>query len=326
MGERIQADGIMIGQIYDEQAPQVVRLEKKAAKPKPECEDAGYTLIDATRGLFIGVVTDGISSYKYDPEKNYSPGARASRSVAKTLGEELTAIAKEKSDKGIEITKDDFKKAFQLANKVVRIVNEQEEYQTPEGKTTSLWELPDYYEHDLAGAVAAAVIQQGNTLYYGFIGDCRILILSSDGEVKWQSLTEETNKIHQAQQNFASLRRNLPPKEDLVYQTAWINYVRTVHTQFRNNPAAERMKNGHATYGVLNGQPEALDDSYLITGVIEYASEDHIVLCSDGLEPYIDNEEFKKLLISGDREKIEYFLDTHMETDTVKDDKLLIVY
>ena len=168
-------------------------------------------------------------------------------------------------------------------------------------------------------------VKQGGVIKYAFIGDCRMLVLSQEAEIDWQSLTESTDRVSQAQAAFAPLRKNLPAKDDPTYEDQRRQYIRTVHTQFRNNPDAEDGPNPHPTYGVLTGQPEAVDERYIYTGEIVLSTGKTLVLSSDGLEPFMAQNDFREILVRGDSQEVEHYINAHPEIDTANDDKTLLV-
>ncbi len=173
---------------------QLLIIEKRSPKPeKPESEDATF----ARNGVLV--VADGVSRNFYDKDKDYSPAAKAAKIAVEMIGATLqTANAKG------HLTREDFTLAFSRANQAVRTINENETYTGIDGTTTTLAKSPDFYKRDLAGAVASAMVREGNTASYGFIGDCQIIKLSHDGEIIWSALTPETNKVSQAKDVFNS--------------------------------------------------------------------------------------------------------------------------
>jgi serine/threonine protein phosphatase PrpC len=285
-------------------------VERRSPKPtKPESEDATFA-----RGSVL-VVADGVSRNFYDKDVPSSPAAKASRSVTQVLGSVLQSAPQDEP-----ITREMFQRAFTLANESVQTVNANEEYDI-DGTKTTLWENPDFFKRDLAGAVASAVVRRGNKVDYGFIGDCRIFALSPTGQVVWEALTPQTNKVSQAKEVFDSPSvKQLPPKDDPNYPSDRIKYIQRVHQEYRNNPSAD-----HPTYGVLTGQPEAVDDQYLVTGSFECEPDTVIVLSSDGLDNYFSEEEFRNLVAHGTQEEIADFIDNHPEIDKQLDDKALLI-
>lgn len=211
-------------------------VAQKAPTLKPVIEDAGFASYDFKNDLFVDVVADGVTRHYY-PKSNYSPAAIAARVVANTVGSKLLEV-------GAAISREGFIETLQYANNLVAQINKEEVYESEEG-TTTLWEAPDYFEHDLAGTVSSAVVRQGKTLRFGFIGDCNILILDSSGEVKWKALTDITNRVHQSKQTSIKLR-NLPEIDNPEYPSAYRNYRIKVHSEVRNNPQAQ-----HPTYLII---------------------------------------------------------------------------
>lgn len=239
-----------------------------------------------------------------------------------SLGRSLSTILNDTNDTSC---RDLFQKAYSEANKEGMLVNTGETFQEG-GEITSLWESTDYMHRVLAGTVAIAAIKRGSKVDFGFIGNCRMVVVSRDGQIVWRSLTENTNKVAQAQQAFSHLRKALPAKDHPDYQIAYEKYIREVHTQFRNNPSASSAESPHASYGVLTGQQEAVNEQYLFTGTIELEEGHSLLLYTDGMDPYIEDPEFLKMLYnSPPQEQIKAYIDDHREQDTLNDDKTLIL-
>lgn len=186
--------------------------------------------------------------------------------------------------------------AFQQANQAVRRLNEEE----------GLWGEGNhnYLDHDLAGTCAAALVRGDNEFHFGYVGDCRIVHLSPDG-----ALFITPDQVTEARAEF--------PKEGTREERAV-----TIRKERRNNPT-----DLHRTYGVLTGEEAALDPVYLKTGRLKCKPGDVIAVCSDGVAPFIENDElFRQLLLSGDENTIRQHVTNPDSPHQNKDEKTLILY
>jgi len=175
----------------------------------------------------------------------------------------------------------------------------------------------------LAGAVAAVCVLRNNSLHYAFNGDCQIVHLPYKGEI-WKAVTPATDRVARSRSVFVHHKENLPEPESGDYEEAWKNYIRLVHNDYRNNPHAELMNSTHVTYSVLNGQSSAVHDIYINSGEQKLASGDIFLLCSDGLNSYINDLGFVSILKSGEIDTLSTYVDNHPKIDKENDDKVCI--
>ncbi|CAN5132639.1 hypothetical protein BH09PAT2_BH09PAT2_04630 [soil metagenome] len=170
--------------------------------------------------------------------------------------------------------------AFKFANKAVKELNEEQ----------GLWGKGNnnYLDRDLAGACLACLVKKNRKFYYGYIGDCRVAHLSSD-----EKLDIVPDQVLEAQIEF--------PKQGAI-----VERVITIRRERRNNPSTP-----HKTYGVLTGEDAALYPKYLKFGSYECRPGDVVLVCSDGVGSFVENDKvFSQLLLTGTREKIwEYVAD-----------------
>lgn len=126
-------------------------------------------------------------------------------------------------------------------------------------------ETTDYLENDFASCVGVLGVLMGSTLHYGYIGDCGLMVF--DKNLLPVLLT----------QNDLTTLEQLREMWDFVSEEDRKLFWRTT---VRNRPEAR-----HLTYGVLNGEEEAL--SYVKTGAVNLEPGDTAVLFSDGILSYL---------------------------------------
>jgi serine/threonine protein phosphatase PrpC len=219
------------------------------------------------------------------------PGASPARSAAiraaESIGENLHGSAC--SEAGIQ-------EAFRRANQDVRLLN-QEEGLWAEGQH-------NYLDKDLAGTCAACIMRSPKEFFYGYVGDCRVARISADG-----NLFITPDQVLAARSDF--------PKEGTREERAVI-----IRKQRRNNPS-----DPHKTYGVLTGEDTALDPKYLHTGHLPYQPGDILIVCSDGVAPFIEkDEQFRQLLVTGSREEIQQYVANPDSPYQNTDEKTLLLH
>lgn len=188
------------------------------------------------------------------------------------------------------------KEAFLLANQAVKELN----------KDTGLWGdgNNDYLDRDLAGTCLACMTREKNLFRYGYVGDCRVAHISSTG-----NLFITPDQVTEARAQF--------PKEGERDVRAV-----TIRKERRNNP--ESM---YKTYGVLTGEDSALDPNYLKLGSFTAEPGDAVMVCSDGIAPFIEqDEEFRQLLLHGNEEAIRSHVDNPDSPYQNTDEKTLVLY
>lgn len=190
----------------------------------------------------------------------------------------------------------DIKEAFQLANNAVKELNKEE----------GLWGEGnnDYLDRDLAGTCLACIVQRKGKFSYGYVGDCRIAHLSSGGD-----LFITPNQVLEAKVEFPQRRER---NEQVV----------AIRKERRNNPS-----DSHKTYGVLTGEDAALDPLYLKFGSFECRPGDVVVVCSDGVAPFVEKDkQFSQLLLNGSREEIQMHVANLKSAYQNTDEKTLILF
>jgi serine/threonine protein phosphatase PrpC len=148
---------------------------------------------------------------------------------------------------------EDVTAAFVGANRAVGVANDRH----------GVWDSLDYGEHDLWGAVATAVLVQGNVARWGHIGDCALFHLPVEGGL----VVVTPDQVSAATAHMARL-----PAAELAAVGGRERYARQ---RLRNHPAVPQ------SYGVLTGERGA--EHYILTGEFRIRPGDRLALCSDGL-------------------------------------------
>lgn len=185
--------------------------------------------------------------------------------------------------------------AFKQANKAVKALNEEE----------GLWGEGNnnYLDRDLAGTCLACMVQRKGEFSYGYVGDSRIAHLTSRGNL------------------FITPDQVLESKAEFP-QGKHTEQVVTIRKERRNNPS-----DSHKTYGVLTGEDAALDPTYLKRGSYKCKSGDVVLVCSDGLAPFVEKDkQFTQLLLNGSNEKIQAHVADPNSLYQNNDEKTLILY
>jgi hypothetical protein len=268
-----------------EQMPSVLAFEWESHIPYKK-EREDALFTDESRSVLV--VTDGVTRLQNEQGKYPypSPAHQAAQVAAVAIGKSLTHRE--------QINESAIQEALVEGNQAVKQLNEQ----------LGLWENHDYLVRDFAGTVAACSVERDGEILYGYIGDCGVAHLSADGEVLWHSDDDVTTD-----------RPSFPKIEEVVKNERFVR----VRRDFRNNPSAS-----HPTFGVLTGEETAL--SYIKTGHRQFAPEDTLVVFSDGAAPFVlEDIEFRRLLMAGNREVIQRYVDERSSPQNHADEKTLIL-
>lgn len=130
----------------------------------------------------------------------------------------------------------------------------------------------------LPGTVGVMAIFKGDCLHYAYIGDSNCIVLSG-GNAEYFTVPQ-TAEVHRRSKEFTALE---------------------IRTKICNN--AEHP----CGYGVWNGQKES--ESFLRTGTVKLKAGDKVLICSDGIDPFLSTVSAKDLCHMGGEEIIEAAMD-----------------
>lgn len=136
-------------------------------------------------------------------------------------------------------------------------------------------ETVDYFEKDYFGCVGVMGVLLDNTLHYGYIGDCGLLVFDKDLNPVFLSSNNELGPLEMF-------------REGMVFTGAKERSI-FVRRNLRNHPHSRAM-----TYGALTGEEGALP--YVRTGSISLELQDTAILFSDGILPFIFDVQFRAVL------------------------------
>lgn len=244
-------------------------------------ESEDYVVWNDNCGYWI--VADGVTRDVYT-QKGYSLAYEAAKRAANAMAGELTVNNSEQT----------IKKVFQIANNAVKELNKME----------GLWGEGNnnYLDRDLAGTCLACLVRIGGSFFYGYVGDCRIAHLSSNGNL------------------FIVPDQVMAAKAEFPMEVGKVERAVIIREERRNNPS-----DPHKTYGVLTGEDAALDLKYLKFGSFECKSGDVVVVCSDGVAPFVEKDkQFPQLLLNGSREEIQTHVANLKSAYQNTDEKTLI--
>lgn len=219
-------------------------------RPLPK-EDA--SLVDEKEGIVL--VADGVSrTVEVSAYPRPSPALVAAQRLLEKTAEELRQRAETPRDMAL---------ACYLGNRAVREVNQE----------LGFWASPDYWTKDLAGAVFAGLVLSPPHFLWGYLADCGLARIRSDGQLLWSTPDD-----------LAPVARAFPPKT-----LAPRERITRIRREYRNRPGSR-----HPTYGVFTGEEAAL--KYLRTGVEELGPDEFLAVFTDGGRPLIDDPEIRLLL------------------------------
>jgi len=212
-------------------------------------------------GLFA--VADGVTRFVPQGKEypNPSPASTVSEIFCLEAATQLTTARSEKM----------IREVFGNANELICRFNE------GNGITK---ETTDYLENDFAGCVGVLGALTGNTLYYGYIGDCGLLVCDSS---TLAPIFITGNDLDMLEDFRDALHMFIAPRESKEARMLYWN-------QFLRNRPEER----YLTFGSLTGQEEAL--AYVKTGSVTLSPKDVAVFFSDGVMPYLFSRSFRDTL------------------------------
>jgi serine/threonine protein phosphatase PrpC len=143
----------------------------------------------------------------------------------------------------------------------------------------SFYPQPDFLVNDLASCRAAGAVVLGNTVHYGFIGDCRVGVFDKDCEIRFLSEDQGINKH----------RKEIWEIEGFGDKT-WKDpdVRRIVRSKYRNKP------DNPLSFGMVTGEPEVM--SYVVTGSLEVFPDEKVVLFTEGIDKILRTHDFYEAL------------------------------
>jgi serine/threonine protein phosphatase PrpC len=203
----------------------------------------------------IFAVADGVTRDRYT--NSWSGAAVAARLFCQLVIESLDMNRQ-------DLSICEFKRAFDRANGAIRSINEE----------AGIWHNTDYLENDYFGAVGvAAAICQDNCLYYGYVGDCSLVLLDSHGAVRFTT----DDQVAPVRQYLDTLRSSS------VMSPAARRWL--VRSQIRNNSHYTDEAGTYIGYGVLTGE-DGVRDFYRF-GMERLNAGEVVILSSDGFAPLL---------------------------------------
>jgi serine/threonine protein phosphatase PrpC len=167
----------------------------------------------------------------------------------------------------------------------------------------------NFWNVDYAHISALLALIKGNKIFYGLIGENSVLVINKKGKIKHQS-----KKIDWFYKNYPF--KDFIKKLDSLRKKEFRNYYdmeRLGRKYFRNKLDANYIPYG---YGVLTGEKDAL--IYVIYDKVDLEKEDIVLLFTDGFLSYLDEPEFKKIILSKDKNLIEKFLEEKRNINPIK--------
>lgn len=225
----------------------------KNLKSRPN-ED--YCLVSVKYPIFA--VADGVSRDR-NSDGSY-PNPSGARLVAEEFCREVIKYSESLSGAMSEFC---IRKAIDRANQQIRLLNVRH----------GILEKLDYWINDYFGTCGVVAAIDKDTLYYGYVGDCGLMVFNQYGSLKHVSVNDiaPLEVIRDSKKFFSKKDRAL----------FWRKYL-------RNKPKAD-----YLTYGTLTG--ESVVSHYYHIGKLKLQKGDSIILYSDGFLRFIKMQDFRQL-------------------------------
>lgn len=241
---------------------------QKFGKYKNKKPNEDSAIFDRLNRIFI--ICDGVSHHPIPKgDGNHYPEKSISRLAAKVFAASvhsglvnlITRAAREASEDGADTYyKKTLQRSIEIGNKAVYSLNK-----------TLFIPAPDFINHDLGSTCAIVAFIRDETFYYSYIGDCagyRLPKAEEGNNPAWERFTKNQVAPYEA------WRDSLPNEE-----RRHSDFIPNRNRNIRNN------KNHELGYGVVTGEPEALDmfhfGSFKVGSKSPYSQ---IALASDGYE------------------------------------------
>lgn len=233
-----------------------------------------FCLVGPTGRAFA--VADGVTQDRYTPTDfpNRSGAARAARLFCETVVACTGRNLRCDSDSVL-------RPAFDEANRSIWQLNE----------AAGIAQPLNFLEHDYFGAVGVAAFlcdDEVGHLHYGYVGDCRLVVLGTHGATKLETPDQVAAVGGYVQvQRFPSV----------------LEQRRVVRSTLRNKPPLTYAQGRVAGYGVFTG--EAGVRQYYRFGQCRLQEGDHVFLVTDGFFPMLADPActrlFESFVSEGDR-------------------------
>ena len=254
-------------------------------------EEDSFGIEEHSGSLFVctadGITRDPIG-LKHFPERDAkgiaefsshylrpSPAKDASQECVSKILEHLRVIQAEEG----RIGRDGIFNSFSYANQHLLSFN-----------NWRIGPITDYLENDWLACVASAGVILDHILYYGYIGDCGVLVINEGGD-----LVKRTPNEVEKTSNYLKSLRNGSLFNDPWRDPMWRANVRREYRNRTDNPYA---------YGAFTGEPGAL--KFVHTGKAHLGLGYYVLFYSDGMEKILfSNDSIGKHLAQYGLERLE---------------------
>ena len=226
----------------------------------------------------IFVVADGVTQSHFENGKYAFPnGAKEAAEIFcyKTLEVLEKEINNDLSERKV---KEIFIKAFNFANDEIKKLN------IKNGIDKKL----NYVEYDWFDTVGIAGFILKNKIYYGYVGDCGLIIFDKLNKKKFQTKDMVAPAVKKFMKVYEKNGMLLLNERTLI-----------IHKNFRNNPN----KQG---YGSFSGEKGV--KNYYKFGSQKLSEKDLLVFYSDGFANYLDDGYFVKIIRGEDKKILDKFV------------------
>jgi len=219
------------------------------------------------RGCAVAVC-DGVALIHQHPYPNPSPAAKVAKLAAQTIINTL-----KKSDGTVRA----LQAAFIKANRAIKKYNRQI------GNTP---QTVDFLNKQYAATVAAFGMIVGNTLFWGQINDCGVMVINSHGHIIMnQILNQKPYRAFIADRRRRKLLIKDTPEEH-----------RFVRKNVVNNRKI-RYRGKLINWGVMTGESKA--KYFLRAGRFRLKSQQTVLFYTDGMIPFLRLASFRREVVSG---------------------------
>lgn len=236
-----------------------------------------FCLISSKLPIFT--VADGVTQGRFESGGYAFPaGAKAAAQIfCYTVCDFLENNIDLSKKSNYQFNRNLIEKTFDLANQRIKELN----------KNEGIDKKLNYFDYDWFDAVGIAGFILANDLYYGFVGDCGLVIFDKNDKIKLQT----RDMVGPAVERAKNIHKNW---EELNDEQKTI----IMHKDFRNNPAG-------IGYGSFSGE-EGVKKYYQIDKK-SLKKGDLIVFYSDGFFNYFQFPEFVKILRNRDKKALGRF-------------------